>query len=238
MFSIRMRASLEGRHVSGAERITSINELNEIVYELLTRPSDYDEIVLKVERVKEVEQIEPLNISEYKFKTVEESRVFVTHLLEKEGIKGNIVKKLMSEIDSGANLKGGNMRGAMIVDVKTGERLEGDKARGIRTVRVDWENRKKVTERLLSRGFTERTVDALAIASKNIYCGVLAEVCWSDDPKYVSGYVATKNIGYVRITPLKRYGDPFGGRIYFVNKKDVNRIIECLEKRACLVKFR
>ena len=32
--------------------------------------------------------------------------------------------------------------------------------------------------------------------------GVVAELCWSDDPDYTTGYVAGKNIGYVRIKPI------------------------------------
>ncbi len=237
MFSIRMRASLEGRHVSGAERIAEGRNLGETVYELLKRPGEYDEIVLKVEMVEDVNIINSLNIREYNFRNMEESRMFVTYLLEKEGIRSSLVRKLMAEIEGGANPHGGNMRGAMIVDVETGERLEKDKSRGIRTVRVDWDRRADVKNEFLGKGLTERTVDALAIASKNIYCGVLAEICWSDDPEYVTGYVATKSLGYVRITPLKRIGDPFGGRIYFVRKEDVERVIECLERKACLVKY-
>lgn len=35
----------------------------------------------------------------------------------------------------------------------------------------------------------------------------VAELCWSDDPKYITGYVASKELGYQCITKLKEYGD-------------------------------
>ena len=62
-------------------------------------------------------------------------------------------------------------------------------------------------------------MDALALATKNIHCGVEAELCWSDDPDYTTGYVAGKTIGYVRIKPMKEEGVPIGGRVYFVKEE-------------------
>ena len=44
--------------------------------------------------------------------------------------------------------------------------------------------------------------------------GIVGEICVSDDPDYVTGYVATKEIGYCRITTIKEMGDPCGGRIF------------------------
>ena len=127
------------------------------------------------------------------------------------------------------------MRGAVLMDIETGYRLEPNQERGVRTVRVDWRDRFAVRERLIREGFTDRTLDALAIAFKNIYCGVVAELCWSDDPDYLTGYVASKSCGYVRITPLKDKGDPLGGRIYFIMKENKGDLIRCLEKKALLL---
>jgi 6-carboxyhexanoate--CoA ligase len=63
----------------------------------------------------------------------------------------------------------------------------------------------------------------------------LAELCWSDDPDYTTGYVASKNLGYVRIKPLKEPNNPLGGRVYFVERDRVEELIDCLERRAVLV---
>ncbi len=236
MFSIRMRSSLHGKHVSGAERICKGEDIGETVRELLTRPKEYDHISLKIERV-EVKEIEKaLPIKTYTFERVEEAREFAIDMLEREGIKASILKKLFRELDTGASPEGGNMRGAMIVDMESGNRLEPDKRRGIRTVRIDWASRKFITDQLLEKGYTPRTVDALAIATKNIHCGVVAEVCWSDDPDYTTGYIASKSLGYIRISPFKRKGSPYGGRIYFVKRGEKDRVITCLEREAFLIK--
>ncbi len=236
MFSVRMRSSLHGKHVSGAERICKWEDLGETVCELLTRPKEYDHISVKIERVKVKEIKKALPIKTYTFEKVEEAREFAIGMLEKKGIKASILKKLFRELDTGASPDGGNMRGAMIVDIVSGERLEPDKRRGIRTVKVDWASRKFITNLLLEKGYTPRTVDALAIATKNIHCGVVAEVCWSDDPNYTTGYIASERLGYIRISPFKRKGSPYGGRIYFVNREEKDRVITCLEKEAFLIK--
>jgi len=236
MFSIRMRSSLCGKHVSGAERIGKYKEIKDIVYELLERPKEYDEINVKIERVEVKEIDRALPIKSYTFKDVEEARGFTVSLLEQEGIKASVLKKLFRELDTGASPEGGNMRGAMLVDIESGERIEPDKSRGIRTIKVDWNLRKEIIKYLLEKGYTLRTVDALAIATKNIHCGVVAEVCWSDDPDYTTGYVASRKLGYTRISPLKKRGNPYGGRIYFVKRKERDRVIKCLEEEAFLIK--
>jgi 6-carboxyhexanoate--CoA ligase len=131
------------------------------------------------------------------------------------------------------------MRGAVLMDIQTGERLEPDQERGIRTVRVDWKDRKAIRRLLRERGikkhYIDRLIDALALATKNVYCGVIAELCWSDDPDYITGYVAGPNIGYRRIKPMKEEGAPLGGRVYFVKSEAVVELIECLEGKAFLI---
>ena len=231
-----MRAQKEGKHISGAERLVSKEEIEETVRELLRRPKEYDFMSIKVERVNDVREIPfSLKISSYEFESVKKARDFAVKKLTEEGIKENLAKKAVEILARGANPSGGNMRGAVLMDVETGERLEPDKSRGIRTVNFDWKNRRKITEILLKGGYTLRTVDALALTMKNLYCGVIAELCWSDDPNYTIGYVSGKKIGYVRINPLKREGDPLGGRVYFVKKEKLSELIECLEKKAILI---
>ncbi len=233
-----MRASLEGRHVSGAERIISEEDIPSTLCELLRRPGEHDFLKLTLERLEGVEEIAfDLSISSHKFNSVEEGREFALKELVRSGVPEWVVKKGIELLSKGANPKGGNMRGAVLLDIETGDRLEPDPERGIRTVRVDWRDRSAVREVLLRRGFTDRTLDALAIALKNIHCGVLAELCWSDDPDYLTGYVSSKELGYVRITPLKEEGDPLGGRVYFIRREGVGELIRCLERRAVLISW-
>lgn len=231
-----MRASLRERHVSGAERIIEENDIPQTLCGLLRRPKEHDSLIITLERLKSVEVVDlSLPISSYSFSSVESAREFAMKKLVESGVPREVARGGVELLSKGANPKGGNMRGAVLMDVRTGERLEPDPERGIRTVRVDWMDRPAVRKELLSRGFTERTLDALALAIKNLFCGVLAELCWSDDPDYLTGYVASLKLGYVRITPLKERGDPLGGRIYFIERERVGEVIACLERRAVLI---
>ncbi|RMH01801.1 MAG: 6-carboxyhexanoate--CoA ligase [Aquificota bacterium] len=240
MLSVRMRAQLEGRHVSGAERLVEEKDLERVVKELLKRPKAYDELYITIERLQRVHTIpKALPIYSHDFRTVESAHEFAIKKLVEEGVPKEVALLGLELLKKGPNPKGGNMRGAVLMEVCTGERLEPDQERGIRTVRFDWKDRKAIKSALKSRGikrfYIERLLDALALATKNIHCGVLAELCWSDDPEYTTGYVAGKNIGYTRIKPMKEEGTPVGGRVYFVKKERVEEIIECLERRAVLI---
>ncbi len=232
-----MRASLKGKHVSGAERIIDEEVIPAAICELLRRPKKHDRLVITIERIHRVEVIEhSLRVNSFEFESTLQAREFALQKLVESEIPKNVAKLGIGLLSRGANPKGGNMRGAVLLDIETGERLEPDKERGIRTVRVDWKDRDRVRRKILEKGMTERSLDALALATKNIHCGVVAELCWSDDPDYLTGYVASKKLGYVRIKPLKESGDPLGGRIYFIRREHLKEIIECLEKKAMLIR--
>jgi len=240
LYSLRMRAELEGKHVSGAERIINSEEIEKTIKELLKRPKLYDKMVITIENIKDVEYIpKALPIYSYDFKSVKDAHNFALSMLMKEGVKEEVALKGLELLKKGPNPKGGNMRGAVLMDMESGERLELDQERGIRTVRFDWKDRRLIKRLLKERGikrfYLERLLDALALATKNIHCGVVAELCWSDDPDYTTGYVAGKNIGYVRIKPMKEEGVPIGGRVYFVKREDFENLVECLEKRVVLI---
>jgi 6-carboxyhexanoate--CoA ligase len=237
LLSVRMRASLEGRHVSGAERIVSEDKLERTVMELLGRPSRFDRMVITVETLGEVEYLDTsLPVTTRTFETLEEARAFALSMLVRSGVPEEVARKALRLLSEGPSPSGGVMRGAVLMDVETGERLEPDRERGIRTVRVDWEDRERIAGEVLRRGLTLRTLDALVIATKNVHCGAVAELCWSDDPEYITGYVASRKIGYVRIHPLKEKGNPLGGRVYFIKREDAERFMECAERRALIVK--
>jgi 6-carboxyhexanoate--CoA ligase len=147
----------------------------------------------------------------------------------------------MELISKGAAPSGANMRGAMIMDAVTGVRLEADQERGIRASRYDWTDAafQRATQQLAAIGLTHhRTAEALALATKVAHApGMVAELCWSDDPEYTAGYVASLGIGYVRLPFLKQKGDAHGGRAFFVdrNKLDLTALISYLETEAVLI---
>lgn len=236
-----MRAEKDGRHVSGGERLVGTQEdMRRAVEELLKRPKEYDLMVITVERLYRVERVrKALTIYSYDFKEVESAHNFAVEKLKEEGVREEVARLALELLKRGPNPKGGNMRGAVLMDFQTGERLEQDRERGIRTVRMDWKDRNLVKKLLIERGikrqYLERLLDALVLATKNLYCGVLAELCWSDDPDYTTGYVAGRKLGYIRIKPMKEWGVPLGGRVYFVKKEGLEELIECLEKRPLLV---
>ncbi len=240
MRSVRMRAELDGMHVSGAERVIPHYELEKVVMELLKRPKRYDKIVITIERVENLETIpKSLPIKSHDFADVEQAHEFVIKKLKEIGIEESITQKALKLLTEGPNPKGGNMRGAVLMDPVSGERLEPDQERGIRNTRIDWRNSTAIKEALRERGikkfYLERLIDALAIATKNIHCGVIAEICWSDDPEYTTGYIASKEFGYIRIKPMKEEHTPTGGRVYFVKRESLQELIECLERKVMLI---
>ena len=133
------------------------------------------------------------------------------------------------------------MRGAMIMDALTGERLEPDHERGVRASRFDWSEKalESVTGSLASVGLTHfRTREALALATKVAHApGMIAELCWSDEPDYTAGYVASPDMGYVRFPFLKQQGLSHGGRAFFVQRNglDLQLLIRYLESAVILV---
>jgi 6-carboxyhexanoate--CoA ligase len=118
------------------------------------------------------------------------------------GVSPIAIEAAIHHISHGAALSGGALRGAMIMDSRSGERFEPDRERGIRASRFDWteEALRKIRQSLESIGFTHhRTREALALATKVAHApGMVAELCWSDDPDYTAGYIASLRTGYVR----------------------------------------
>ncbi len=224
-FSIKMRASKDGKHLSGAERIVAGKDIEKTLAELSRRGiyKNPDELSLKVEKINSdiIYIPKTLKIKDLKFKDYRYANEKAVEIISDiTCLDKRIVEEYIDLIHSGASENRENMRGAMIVDTD-GNRIELDKNRGVRTVLVDYENRAEVVNALLNNGYTERTADALALTTKNMnYPDVIAEYCISDEADYVVGYVSLKEI-YYRFEPLKKEGNPKGGRIYFV-KKSIN----------------
>jgi len=78
--------------------------------------------------------------------------------------------------------------------------------------------------------------EALVLASKVAAgSGIVAELCWSDDPEYTTGYVASGH-GYIRIPHCKPLGNTVGGRIFFVNPlADLSMLENYLQHQPVLV---
>ncbi|RUM58426.1 MAG: 6-carboxyhexanoate--CoA ligase [Persephonella sp.] len=241
LFSIKARSSKEGLHISGAERIVEENKIDETVLKILkkVRRNEADFISIKIEKLKlkPIVVEKTLCIEDIKFNDYKEANRYVLNILKDiTGIDKRDLKHLIDLIHNGASPNGENMRGAMIVNQK-GERIELNKYRGIRTRNIDFIGRENILKKLQKLGYTERTLDALAISTKNLLNeNIIAEYCISDEDNYTTGYLAIKN-KYLRITPLKRMGNKFGGRIYFVkNETDIYKLYDYLENCPILIK--
>jgi 6-carboxyhexanoate--CoA ligase len=124
------------------------------------------------------------------------------------------------------------MRGAMLYDIATGTRLEPDQQRGVRATYMDALHSSTVDSE--KNHFNEAIVLATKVANAP---GMVAELCISDDPNYITGYVASKELGYVRIMKMKELGDENGGRIFLFDSRKAKPedCIEFLQKKKVLV---
>ncbi len=247
LYNIRMRASCGGKHISGAERIVSFDSIDIAVHELITRALGKsrtpDDIALHVEGLGNAPPrlLSALDVITVGTRDPEQGRSAASRVLQRAGVTRKAVDMAIGRLDRGASPSGGNMRGAMIMDAETGERLEPDRERGVRATRFDWtdEGRRSADQLLSNVELTHfRTREALALATKVAYApGVIAEICWSDDPDYTAGYVASLKTGYVRFPFLKKKGDENGGRAIFIarNDLDLTALLQYLQNESVLI---
>jgi 6-carboxyhexanoate--CoA ligase len=247
LYSVRMRASCEGRHISGAERIVSSDGIDMVVRELISRAmrksGTPDDIALHIESLGNASprMLPALDVITVGTEDPEQGRFAASRVLQRAGVAEKAVDRAIDHLAAGAAPSGGNMRGAMIMDAETGERLEPDRERGVRATRFDWtdEGRGSADRLLSGAGLAHfRTREALALATKVAHApGVIAEVCWSDDPDYTAGYVASLRTGYVRFPFLKPRGGEKGGRAIFIARDalDLTALFHYLQDEAVLI---
>lgn len=209
----------------------------------MDRNEQPDEIVITLEPVREerILRIAPLPLTISEEKGVAHCREAAVALLAVAGVSDSVARNAVSLLEEGAAGYGAVMRGGVVMDAMTGERLEPDSERGIRVSHFDWEESvlSAVEQRLVDAGLGHfRTKEALALASKAAQApGMVAELCWSDDPDYTAGYVASQSQGYCRFDDLKARGSRTGGRVFFVTAEgcDLGAFREYLEKRPVLI---
>lgn len=231
-YSVKMRAARGGEHVSGAEKIVPASAVPKTLALLAERALTHakgtpDFINLKVEAQHEIQHLPALPVTTNVTATAAEGRAKAAELLAAAGITR--IGEIMSRF-----AESHGMRGAMLLDADTLERLEPDPDRGVRATYMDDADS-------LSKGTASgknHYAEAIVLATKVQHApGIVGEICVSDDPGYVTGYVATKEIGYQRITVIKETGDPNGGRIFLYRgpREDVPKTIAFLERRPVLV---
>lgn len=246
LYSLRLRASRSGQHLCGTERIVPVHQLRQVSAELLDRALAAQPLPDEIHST--TEELKPQEIRRYSLPHVRSWRVadertgrqLAKELLLAAGVSSAAAATALLALEAGPGPEGTVMRGAMIVDALSGERLEKDRARGVRVSRMDLdpERRHELLAALDSVGLGHyRVAEALVLAGKVLHApGILAELCWSDDPCYVTGYVATPSAGYQRINPLKAAGDPLGGRALFVDRSrsSMRNLVDYLEHQPVL----
>ncbi|WHY00912.1 6-carboxyhexanoate--CoA ligase [Neobacillus sp. DY30] len=246
LYSIRMRAAEGGPHeqggfhISGGETLTSKQKVAETARTLVQKAlkhsrGDADFIQVVIEKVSADNHmpITPLPVLSVAAKNREEGRLRAAEYLRSFGVSEQAIISGMQLLQDHTNL-----RGAAILSASTGKRLDDRGERGVRVTRMGWSqeayNSWCAAHPHVS---SSRITEALVLATKVAHAPfVQAELCWSDDPEYVTGYVACREMGYVRINPLKERGDFSGGRIFFV-QDDVNldQCISFLEQRIVML---
>ena len=246
LFCVKMRASAGGAHVSGAERVVPAAAVPAALAALgaraLAHPKgEPDEIHLRVEPAGDILRIPALPVALERTATAAEGMARAAELLAADGVSR--VPEIMALFRETYA-----MRGAMLLDADTLERLEPDRARGVRATRMDAApggsgpcaasaapgGSGALPRPLAKNHFSE----ALVLASKvQAAPGIVAEICVSDDPDYVTGYVASRSLGYRRITTIKERGAPSGGRIFLFRgpRSLVPDCIRFLQERSVLV---
>lgn len=242
-YSVKMRAAkdkdhrLGGKHISGAERIVDEAQLEEVCKSMVRRAlchpkgkADFINITIQNLEGKSVQYIEALDISEPHVTNRIETLEYVEKVLNTFKIDTRVLEKLQSIQD---------MRGAMLLDAYTLERLDGLDQRGVRVSTMDYNKELDIEGYLLKYGFTGKYVkDAIALSSKVASApGVLLELCWSDDPLYTTGYIAGKSIGYIRLNHFKPIQHQSGGRIILVDTHvvKVDVLVEYLQNQAVII---
>jgi len=240
LYSVRMRAAQGGphekggHHISGAERIVKLEEVGTIAQSLADRAlhhskgtADFINITVDLIPPEKITYIDCLKVEEHKTSSISESHQLAIDLLDDPAISKTAVHKAISMLKRLDR----SMRGAMLVDAITGERLDtGD--RGVRVSHMDSFDSHAL-------GDNEHMREALVLASKvQSADGIVGELCWSDDPDYTVGYVACNGV-YHRIPNMKALGSNIGGRVFFVRSDiDGESVIEYLESAPVLVQRR
>jgi 6-carboxyhexanoate--CoA ligase len=230
-------------HVSGAERLVlecdfaaTFNVMSE---RAMSRSADHFTVSAERVAMGECQHAACLGVQTVIADNSDEAANFAKSMLSRIGVSSNVASLALRAITDGLGANGASLRGASLWDRSTGDRLEPNLERGIRASRFDYsaEGALAVDAALQAQSLTHfRVREALAMATKTSWSGVMAELCWSDEPEYHTGYIASPNFGYLRMPGFKPDGAR-GGRIFFVNRTDDNlqEIIHRLEKKYVLI---
>ncbi len=260
LYNIKMRSSKGGpheeggKHISGAERILRKDEIEEELIRMYQRALNHEKgsvdfINIKIQKVNEedIVYVPQLSIEEFDVKTKDDGLKLAKEILKESNVED---KAIENGINSLLKLQN-SMHGAILIDKDNGNRLDNRESRGVRATGMGYADNfeyEKIDKIKAANDINEEDIpgihfnEALVLASKVASCkGIIAELCWSDDPNYLTGYISTETT-YNRISIMKDKGNPIGGRIFFVDTSlfdeeySIENIIDYLEKQVVLIK--
>ncbi|WP_347553090.1 6-carboxyhexanoate--CoA ligase (plasmid) [Pseudalkalibacillus hwajinpoensis] len=246
-YSVRMRAAKDGsheqggNHISGGELLSTFSDINYAVNSLLKKGLTHsrgrpDFMQIQFECINEpIKLVHPLKIETNEVESAEKGQALARKLLQQLGIPRKSIEKAYKLITENSG-----MRGAILFDIHLGERIDDRNEKGVRVSRMDWldaDFEKWADHFEVPR--SPKVKEALVLAGKaSNHPATIAELCWSDDPDYITGYVASKKLGYQRITKLKEFGDERGCRIFFVDCLEaLDSYIHYLEKQPVFIQW-
>jgi 6-carboxyhexanoate--CoA ligase len=241
LWSVRMRASLGRTHISGAEGLYSNEDLRSTILQYTQRALRHprgspDNISISIERLKKrPKAVCALSVRTLMCGSPAEAEKIASDILFSLGVKDAAVGSAFNVLRARSP-----MRGAAIIDSRSGEHLETDKQRGIRASMFGIERK---TLRILGRRLSRLGIDvpqvreAIVLASKVASArGVVAELCASDDPDYTTGYLASGKLGYLRMPNIKKRGSGRGGRVFFLRSgASLERVMKYIEDTPVIV---
>jgi len=246
---VRNRGGKEGEksrlcaemHISGAEGLYEDDEAEGVVGAYVKRARSHprggpDRIVVTIEKIMG----KPLKVRALPVRTLDCSS---------PRLAGKMIGALLglarvsarAAAEASALLKSGEvLRGAAVFSAITGRRVDPDRKRGVRvsSLGIMRQAEEALSAELNRTGIdSPRVKEALVLASKVASCKeVRAELCVSDNPDYTTGYVSSREFGYIRIPHIKRKGEKRGGRIFFLDEgADFGPVMHFLEETPVLV---
>jgi len=225
-YNIKLRVEKEGKHISGAEKIVDYANIEKAVICLLERTrlrfeTLPDMINLNIIAIKD----EIMYVKLPKRSRADDGDIYVAReklhsLLIKLNLNADYILDLFNSLQG--------MRGAVLLDIDTYERLEPDMKRGVRVTCFDYAQENYDCEKNHSR-------EAKCLAAKVMaYPNIVGEICVTDDKDFTFGYFATRDLGIIGFNNLKKLGEKRGGRIFLFDSKigigsKENKISDCIK---------
>lgn len=232
-------------HVCGAERLVPEADAAEAGQTLMQRALSHgagiDNVQITFERVplSLISQVRCLDVTSVSCEDSTNARVAAEALLRQAGVSNGAIAAGFEHLQYGNAGQGRRLAGAVLISATTGGLLFGQSESGIRASHFDFApcSRQNIIASLCAADMGHhRTREALALATKVIASGMLAELCWSDDPEYDTGYISSLSHGYVRLCRFKPTG-AVGGRVFYVKEpcQDIGNLISRLKSEPLLI---